>query len=86
MEEGHLVRQGEAVPGMALNQSVPDGVFALAGVVHIGCVKVGVAPLQEGVHHGADLLQVNSALLLGVGHGKAHHTKAKFFHVRFSLF
>ena len=79
--EGHLRRQGEAVPAMALHQSLPGRDLALPGVVHVRGVEIGISPLQEGVHHLADLLHVHRSLLLGVRKGQAHHAKAQFFHV-----
>ena len=76
VEQGHLVRQEKPLPGVALHQGPADDVLALPAVVHVGGVEVGVAPLQETVHHGAHLGLVHPALLLGVRHGQAHHAKA----------
>ena len=46
LEEGHFVGEGESVSGMAVDQGIADGVFALAGMVHVGGVKVGIAAFQ----------------------------------------
>ena len=75
-DQGQLVRQSKALPRVPVYQAVPDNALALLVVVHIGGVEVGEPPLQEGVHHFADLLHVHHALDLGVQHGQAHHAKA----------
>ena len=76
VEDGHLGGQGEAVSVVALDDGLLGHPFALPFVVDVGGVKVGEAPVQEGVRHGADLLQVHPGLLLGVAQGQAHQAES----------
>ena len=74
--QGHLVRQGEAVPGMAVHQGLPDYALAGALVIEPGGVKIGEPPLQEQVHHGLYLFQIHRLGVVWIEQGEPHTAKA----------
>ena len=49
LNERQLGSQGEAVPGMTLDQCFPYSLFTGDTVVNIGGIKVGEPTLQEGI-------------------------------------
>ena len=76
---GQLGRQGEAVTRVARNQRLPGSLLAPAAAVHPGGVKIGEAPRKKGVHHLFHQLDVDAALVVGIGQRKPHQSEAQFF-------
>ena len=75
-EHGQLIRNGEAVPWVALYQGGSHHFFTESVVVGMACVKIGEALLQKQVHHLLCLLQINFCGVSCVQQGQAHTAKS----------
>ena len=80
LDERQLGSQGEAVPGVTLDQCFPYSLFTGDTVVNIGGIKVGEPTLQEGIHHLFKLRHINGGDIARIEHRQPHAAKTKFFH------
>ena len=71
-----LCRQRETLAGMTLHQRILYDLFRISPMIDISSIKVGKARIQIGVHHSADLIQVDHAVLFR----QAHQAETKLRH------
>ena len=69
-----LGAEGIGFPGIPVRHRLPEGRFAFAVVIHVGCVEVGASRLDKTVRHLADLGNINLPVR---GLGQPHQPKAQ---------
>ena len=73
---GQLGGDHETVPRITLRQRILNGFFGITAMIHIGRVKIIHAGFHIGVHHPADVIQVDFSILLR----QPHEAEAQFGH------
>ena len=73
---------GERFARVALYQRLAHRYFRFTVVVHIGRVEVGAARFHEGIHHLAEMIDVDTLWVVRVGKRQAHAPEAELRRIK----